>query len=186
LATGDRGRVHVPGSRCRYDGPVLPPDDGDTWCGVGAEPLPIGAIYDWCLQPNCGAVVLFSGTVRDHAADSKGDRRDGVDFLIYEAYEEQTLPVLQAIAAEARTRWTGLGRIAILHRVGKLFLEESSVVVAVSSAHRPEAFEAARFGIDALKRSAPIWKQESWEGGLDWGLGAHEIESMRPTTTDVA
>jgi molybdopterin synthase catalytic subunit len=63
----------------------------------------------------------------------------------------------------------------MLHRTGELALGESSVVVAVSSAHRPVAFDAARFAIDALKESAPIWKKENWSGGSDWGTGVHDI-----------
>lgn len=143
----------------------------------------MGAVYEWCVLPSCGAVVLFSGTVRDHATDATGAFRDGVEHLTYEAYEEQVVPTLLAIADEARTTWPTLGRIALLHRTGQLGLGESSVIVAVSSPHRPEAFEAARFGIDALKRSAPIWKQESWDGGQDWGLGAHEIQPVKPHAT---
>jgi molybdopterin synthase catalytic subunit len=170
----------------RYDAFVQVPSSGDTWCGLTTEPLPVGAVYDWCVQPNCGAVVLFSGTVRDHAADSTGAFRDGVEHLIYEAYEEQVIPTFETIASEARSTWPSLGRIVLLHRVGKLELGDSSVLVAVSSPHRPEAFEAARFGIDALKRSAPIWKQESWEGGQDWGLGSHAIEPVRPTSVDAS
>jgi molybdopterin synthase catalytic subunit len=169
----------------RYDAGVQPPSTGDTWCGLGADPLPIGVVYDWCVRPDCGAVVLFSGTVRDHADDHAGQRRDGVEHLTYEAYEEQVVPTFDTIVAEAREQWPSIGRVVLLHRVGRLGLGESSVVVAVSAPHRPEAFEAARFGIDALKRSAPIWKQESWEGGQGWGLGAHHIEPVRTNPLDV-
>jgi molybdopterin synthase catalytic subunit len=63
--------------------------------------------------------------------------------------------------------------VALLHRVGRLDLMESSVVACVSAPHRPEAFEAARYAIDALKASAPIWKHEVWADGADWGTGAH-------------
>jgi molybdopterin synthase catalytic subunit len=119
---------------------------------------------------HCGAVVLFSGTVRDHA-----DGRDDVQHLTYEAYEEQAVPRLEAIASEMRTRWPETGRVALLHRLGRLELGESSVLVVVSSPHRPEAFAAARFGIDALKASVPIWKHEVWNGGSDWALGAQHL-----------
>lgn len=161
------------------------PLSGDTWCGLTTEALNVGPVYDWCVRPDCGAVVLFSGTVRDHAADANGQVRDGVEHLSYEAYEEHVVPTLQAIATEMRAAWPMVGRIALLHRTGTLLLGESSVLVVVSSPHRPEAFEAARFGIDALKRSAPIWKQESWEGGQDWALGSHQIEPVRPAVVDV-
>jgi molybdopterin synthase catalytic subunit len=77
-----------------------------------------------------------------------------------------------------RGRWPDLGRIALLHRVGVVPIGESSVVVAVSSAHRPAAFEAARFGIDSLKATAPIWKRERWAGGESWGLEAQHITDV--------
>jgi molybdopterin synthase catalytic subunit len=140
--------------------------------------LPLGAVADWAVRPDCGAVVTFTGTVRDHA-----DGRSGVSRIVYEAYAEQVVPRLDAIAVEARTRWPVLGRIALLHRIGPLDLEEASVVVAVSAPHRPEAFEAARFCIDTLKATVPIWKQESWEGGEDWGLGATPIAEVSPART---
>ncbi len=148
------------------------PPEGDTWVGIAADVIPVAGAYDWSVLPDCGAVVLFSGTVRDHA-----DGRDGVQSLTYEAYEEHAVPKLREIADEIRLRWPTTGRIALLHRVGQLQLEESSVVVVVSSPHRPEAFEAARFGIDALKASVPIWKHEVWDGGADWGTGAQQLSS---------
>lgn len=146
------------------------PVHGDQWLALTADELPVAAIYEWCVRPDCGAVVLFSGTVRDHA-----DGRNDVTSLEYEAYGEAVVPVFQKIVDEIRRRFDGARRIAILHRTGELSLGESSVVVAVSSAHRPVAFEAARFAIDALKESAPIWKKENWSGGSDWGTGAHDI-----------
>ena len=78
------------------------------------------------------------------------------------------------VVAEARARWPALGRIAILHRTGALEVTESAVVVAVSAAHRHEAFEAARFCIDEVKATAPIWKREHWAGGVDWGHGERD------------
>lgn len=146
---------------------MQPPDHGDDWLALTADELPVGAAYAWAVRPGCGAVVLFSGTVRDHA-----EGRPGVSLLEYEAYEEQVLPTFAAIAAALRQQWPQVGRVVLWHRVGPLELEASSVVVAVSAPHRPEAFEAARFGIDTLKASAPIWKKERWEGGDDWALGA--------------
>lgn len=157
-----------------YDARVIPPADGDTWLGLTDAELPIGAIYAWCLRPDCGAVVLFSGTVRDHA--TAGDAvRTGVQHLEYEAYDEMVVPKLQEIVDEARVRWPDVGRIALVHRVGRLELGESSVVAAVSAPHRPEAFAAARFAIDALKVSVPVWKREVWAGGSDWGTNAADL-----------
>jgi molybdopterin synthase catalytic subunit len=165
-----------------YDAGVLVPSIGDTWCSVTTDELPIGAIYEWCVRPECGAVVLFSGTVRDHATDEGGVERTGVTFLDYEAYDTQVGPALDRIADEIRRQWPSTGRIVLVHRVGRLELGVSSVVVAVSAAHRPEAFEAARFGIDTLKATAPIWKRESWENdgatGSDWGLRSQTVRTV--------
>jgi molybdopterin synthase catalytic subunit len=145
------------------------PPAGDTWIALTDAALPIGAAADWAVRPGCGAVVLFNGTVRDHAED-----RPGVTRLVYEAYTEQVEPRLAAIAEEARGRWP-VARLALLHRVGELVVGESSVVVVVSTPHRPEAFDAARFCIDTLKATVPIWKRETWAGGEDWGLCAHDV-----------
>lgn len=140
---------------------------------MSSDELNIGEIYEWALHPSCGAVVVFSGTVRDHA-----DGRADVTHLTYEAYEDKAVARMHDIVSEARTRWTSIVRVALLHRVGRLGLGESSVVVVVSSPHRPEAFEAARYCIDALKVAVPIWKQEEWSEGSDWGTGSHEISSV--------
>jgi molybdopterin synthase catalytic subunit len=167
LATGRvEARTTMPG--------VMPPDEGDNWLALTDQDLPIAGAYEWAVLPGCGAVVLFSGTVRDHAAG-----RDEVQHLTYEAYEEQVRPVFTSIAAETRTRWPKTGRIVLLHRTGRLELEESSVIAVVSAPHRPEAFEAARYAIDALKEAAPIWKHEVWADGSDWGTGAHELADPR-------
>ena len=151
---------------------MLAPRSGDDWVGITADHLPIAAAYEWAVRPACGAVVLFSGTVRDHA-----EGRAGVQHLTYEAYEEQAVPKMSDIAGEVRRRWPQTGRVVLLHRTGRLELGESSVIVVVSSPHRPEAFEAGRFAIDALKVSVPIWKHEVWEGGSDWGTGAESLIS---------
>ena len=133
----------------------------------------MGAAYDWCVRGDCGAVVLFSGTVRDHAVDEGGTVRRGVGHLTYEAYETQVVPRLAAIADEVRVRGPATGRIVLWHRVGRIELGESSVIVVISSPHRPEAFAAGRYAIDAIKATAPIWKHEEWDDGADWGTGAH-------------
>jgi molybdopterin synthase catalytic subunit len=152
---------------------VQPPPSGNSWLSLTDAPLPIAASYAWAVLPNCGAVVLFSGTVRDHAVDDQGVLRDHVETLTYEAYEAQVAPRFEAIEAEVRQRWPETGRVALLHRTGTLQLGDSSVVVVVSAPHRGEAFEAARYAIDALKLSAPIWKREVWGDGADWGTAAH-------------
>ncbi len=150
--------------------PVQAPAPGDDWLSLTAEELPVGMVYDWAVRPSCGAVVLFSGTVRDHA-----EGRDAVEHLTYEAYEEAVEARLTAIAGEVRQRWGTVGRVALIHRLGRLDVGESSVLVVVSTPHRGEAFDAARFGIDALKSSVPIWKHEVWTGGAAWGADAVPI-----------
>ena len=152
---------------------MAPPDTGDTWLGLSPDPLPSAEVAEWVVLPECGAVVQFSGTARDHSKD-----RPGVDLLQYEAYEAQVEPRLDAIASEMRRRFHDLGRVALLHRVGSLAVGEPAVVVAVSSAHRDAAFEAARFAIDTLKTTVPIWKRERWEGGESWGLEAQHIDDL--------
>lgn len=162
-----------------YDVQMPAPTAGDDWFELTTAVLPVGEVHDWAVRPDCGAVVVFSGTVRDHA-----EGREGVTGLTYEAYTDAVEPVFARIAAETRRRHPAAARIALLHRTGALGLGDVSVVVAVSSAHRPDAFSAARFAIDALKESAPIWKKESWTGGDDWGTGAHEIKSPEHVGSD--
>lgn len=152
--------------------------NGDTMVSIGTAELDVAGAYAWAVHPRCGAVVLFSGTVRDHA-----DGRDNVSSLTYEAYEDKARDRMHEIVAEARHRWPDIVRVALLHRTGRLDLGESSVLVVVSSPHRPEAFEAGRFCIDTLKTSVPIWKQEEWADGSDWGTGSHDITGI-PTVRD--
>jgi molybdopterin synthase catalytic subunit len=163
--SGDEKTVTSPASL-----PLVAPATSHTWCALTEDPLPVGAIYEWCVQPQCGAIVVFSGVVRDHA-----EHRTGVTLIEYEAYESQVVPRLETIAAELRRQWPDAGRVAILHRVGPLKLGESSVVVGVSTPHRGSAFAAAEFGIDSLKATVPIWKREFWDGVSDWGLAATDI-----------
>jgi molybdopterin synthase catalytic subunit len=132
--------------------------------------LPVAGAYEWAVRADCGAVVLFSGTVRDHA-----DGRDGVEQLVYEAYERAALTRFAEIASVLRERWPTVGRVALLHRTGALAVGECAVVAVVSAPHRDQAFEAARFAIDEIKASAPIWKHETWADGADWGTAAQPI-----------
>lgn len=153
-------------------GPGTPPDSA-TWTGLFEGPLPVEQASSWAVLPSCGAVVTFSGTARDHSVG-----RSDVSRLEYEAYTEQVVPRLDEIAATARGRWDDLGRIALLHRVGEVPIGESAVVVAVSSPHRVNAFEAARFCIDTLKETVPIWKREDWSEGSSWGLEPQHITDV--------
>ena len=141
---------------------MVEPPDLDTWLLLTEDPLPVGAAADWVVRPDCGAVVVFSGTARDRAAGRKG-----VDQLEYEAYEEMTLPLMKEIVAEAKRRFP-ITEVRLVHRVGRLEIGEASVAVAVASPHRAEAFDACRFAIDTLKAKVPIWKKEHYADGTTW------------------
>jgi molybdopterin synthase catalytic subunit len=159
---------------------LAPPESGDDWTGLHDGPLPVTEAASWVVQPSCGGVVVFTGTARDHSVG-----REGVTRLEYEAYEEQVVPRLDEIAAATRDRWPELGRIALLHRIGEVPLTEAAVVVAVSAPHRAEAFEAARFGIDTLKATVPIWKKEDWSEGTSWGREAQHIAEIEQSGRSV-
>ena len=139
--------------------PSIPTDDR---VDLVTEPLSEGALVAAVEDPGAGAVVLFSGVVRDQT----GGRR--VKFLEYEAHAPMALAKMREIAAAARQRHPGIRRLAIVHRVGRLEIGESSVLIAVSTAHRGEGFDACRFAIDTLKETVPIWKKEYFEDGEVW------------------
>lgn len=157
---------------------LVPPESGETWVGLSDKPLPVGAALEWVQRPDCGGIVLFSGVARDHS-----DGRDDVSVLEYEAYESQVEPRLAALAADARVRWPALSRLVLLHRIGRLEIGESAVVVVASAPHRPEAFAGARFCIDALKATIPIWKREKWADGEAWGLESQHIAEVEDVST---
>jgi len=152
---------------------VQPPGSDRTWTGLTDDVLPVDDVATWVVQSDCGAVIVFAGTVRDHA-----EGRAGVTALEYEAYAEEAEARLAALAEEALRRWPTLGRVALLHRTGALAVGDASVVVGVSAPHREEAFEAARWGIDTLKATLPIWKRETWADGVDWATGARPVEEV--------
>jgi molybdopterin synthase catalytic subunit len=145
------------------------------WIAVSDAPLPVAEALAWAVTPQCGAVVTFAGTVRDSSPD-----RSGVTLLEYEAYEDKAIERLSRIAYAARERWPLIGRIALLHRTGPLQVSDIAVVVVVSTPHRPDAFAAARFCIDTLKATVPIWKRETWEGGSDWSESEANSDDFGP------
>jgi molybdopterin converting factor subunit 1 len=116
-----------------------------------------------------GAVVLFSGVARNH---SEGRR---VLALEYDAYPEMAARKLREVAKETSARWPITG-IAIHHRIGRLELGEASLLVAVSSAHRREAFEACQYAVDRVKQTVPIWKKEIWEDGEGAWVTGHAVD----------
>jgi molybdopterin converting factor subunit 1 len=138
-------------------------------CRLVREPIPVDRIVAGLKAADDGAVAVFEGIVRNH---SHGRR---TAWLEYEAYESMTLAKLQEIAAHMRSRFC-VREVAIWHRLGRMEIGETSVVVAVASAHRAAAFAACRYGIDTLKALAPIWKKEIFvDGGVEaaaWAEGA--------------
>jgi molybdopterin synthase catalytic subunit len=115
-------------------------------------------------RPEDGAIVIFDGIVRNHSRNRR------TLYLVYEAYEEMALKQLRALAADALVRFA-IRNIAIVHRLGRIEIGESSVLIAVYSGHRAAAFDACRFLIDMLKKTVPIWKKEYFEDGAVWADG---------------
>jgi molybdopterin synthase catalytic subunit len=133
---------------------------------VSADPIDTAAVLAAVQDPTCGASVLFLGTVRNHAPG-----KHDVTHLEYEAYGEHVVAKIEDIVAEAAEKWP-VQHITAVHRTGEVAVGGVSVAVAASSAHRADAFEAARYVIDELKARAPIWKKEHWPGGAEWIEGA--------------
>ncbi len=111
-----------------------------------------------------GAVVVFDGIVRNH---TRGRR---TLYLVYESYEEMALTQMRQLAGQAIERFNVNG-VTLVHRLGRLEIGETSVLIAVASAHRAQAFEACRWLIDTLKKTVPIWKKEHFEDGAVWADG---------------
>jgi len=126
------------------------------------EPIDYQALTESVRDPHCGAVALFLGTVRELTGDFV------TVFLDYEAYGPMAEKKLGEIESEVRQRWK-VGNVAMVHRLGRLAVGDVSVAVAVSTAHRAEAFDACRFAIESLKELVPIWKKEnSPDGASEW------------------
>jgi molybdopterin synthase catalytic subunit len=144
---------------------LFPPVSGGSGADVFAvvdHPLSTDEIAAQVDDPGAGGVVIFSGVVRNQT-----DGRP-VKFLEYEAHAPMAESKLREIGAAIRGRWPGVKRVAMLHRTGRLEIGESSVLIAVSAAHRGDAFEACRYAIDTLKRTVPVWKKEHFEDGEVW------------------
>lgn len=125
------------------------------------------------LRPSDGGLVVFSGVVRNHS--------DGLEvrYLEYEAYREMALPKLEQVAQEVAERWP-MAKVAMAHRLGRMEIGETSVIVAASAPHRAEAFEAGRYAIDRLKEIVPIWKKEHFADGERWPAGSIPDQQARP------
>lgn len=125
------------------------------------EPIDVAGLRQSLADPADGAVLVFEGTVRNHA------RGKQVLYLEYEAYEPMALRKIEEIGVAARSRFA-IRDIAVVHRLGRLEHGDCSVAIVVVSAHRDAAFQACRFAIDTLKTTVPIWKREYYSDSSVW------------------
>jgi molybdopterin synthase catalytic subunit len=136
------------------------------------ERIDAEAVVGRLKRPEDGAALIFDGVVRDN---TRGRR---TLYLDYEAYEAMALKQMESLALEARTRF-GVRAASIVHRLGRLQIGETSVLIVVVAAHRGAAFEACRWIIDTLKKTVPIWKKEYFEDGAVWADGEAFPEEIR-------
>ncbi len=128
---------------------------------VTDQPIQLQELVVHVTDPEAGAIATFIGTTRNNNEGRK------VIALDYEAYPEMAEKELVRLGHEAKKRWN-ICRMAIVHRIGPVQITEASVMIAVSAAHREDAFAACRFAIEEIKKSVPIWKKEVYEGGEVW------------------
>ncbi len=165
---------YAPVSQVLHDGDevaLLPPVSGGNTdaasmpqIALTREPIDAAALSAGCKHAADGAVVVFDGIVRDN---TRGRR---TLFLDYEAYEAMALAQMQKLALEAQSRFA-IRNITLVHRLGRLHVGETSVLIVVASAHRAAAFDACRWIIDTLKKTVPVWKKEHFEDGAVWADG---------------
>jgi MoaE-MoaD fusion protein len=145
---------------------LLPPVSGGFGSAVSLvrHPIDASSLVADLKQGEDGAVVVFDGIVRNN---TRGRR---TLYLVYEAYEEMALQQMQALADEAVVKH-GIRQAVMVHRLGQLAVGETSILIAVASAHRAHAFEACRWLIDSVKKTVPVWKKEYFEDGAEWADG---------------
>lgn len=171
LAEGDEVAYLPPvsggaGPAHRHDFAVAPPAVPHIALVEGE--ISLDGVLASVRRPDCGAVLLFLGTVRDSF------RGKAVLGMEYEAHKALAEHMLIEVAAEAQQRWP-VRAVSIVHRSGRMAVGEVSVAVAVAAPHRPEAFEAGRYLIDRLKEYVPIWKKEFLEDGEVWIEGDERV-----------
>jgi molybdopterin synthase catalytic subunit/molybdopterin converting factor small subunit len=141
------------------------------------DPICAAKLAAEAKQAEDGAVVIFDGIVRNH---SRGRRTLHLD---YEAYEEMAVRQMREIAGQARSRFA-IRQVTIVHRLGRVEIDETSVLIIVASAHRSAAFEACRWLIDTLKTTVPIWKKETFVDGAVWAPGEPFPEKLAIETAE--
>jgi molybdopterin synthase catalytic subunit len=130
------------------------------------QPIDVAAVLDAVQADGAGAVNAFIGTIRNQSTGRRVVR------LHYEAYDAMAVHQLRRVAEQAQEKWPMLQKVAVVHRKGTLEIGDVAVVVAVSTPHRAESFDACEFIIDTLKQVVPIWKKEEYEDGSVW-VAAH-------------
>ncbi|HKV38701.1 MAG TPA: molybdenum cofactor biosynthesis protein MoaE [Blastocatellia bacterium] len=145
---------------------VLPPVSGGDTSNfdifeITRDPIDISGLRSRLLAGDSGALVIFDGVARNN---TKGRR---TLYLEYEGYAEMAIRTMEQIGQALHERWP-INRVGIIHRLGRVEITESSVVIVVTSAHRKAAFEACQYAIDHLKKVVPIWKKEYFEDGAMW------------------
>jgi molybdopterin synthase catalytic subunit len=128
---------------------------------ITSEPLDPGPLVEAVRRDESGAVALFYGVVRNE------NMGRSVQYLEYDAYPEMAIKKMKEVADEVRAKFPVTG-IGVMHRTGRLEIGETSLLVAVSSGHRREAFEACHYAVDRIKQIVPVWKKEVWEDGEEW------------------
>ena len=128
---------------------------------ISQEPINTQSVIDKVVQREAGAITTFIGTVRELTHGKK------TLYLVYDAYEPMAVKKLEQIGQEIEEKWSG-SKVAITHRVGKLDITDIAVVIAVSTPHRADSYEANRYAIERIKQIVPIWKKEHWEDGQEW------------------
>lgn len=126
------------------------------------DPISVDDVVRRLADPAIGAVTTFVGVVRGIT----GERE--TLYLEYEAYPEMALKTLSQVAGEVQARWPEVRQVAIVHRVGRLEVGETAIVIALSAAHRRQTFDALHYAIDRIKEIVPIWKREVWADGSEW------------------
>jgi molybdopterin synthase catalytic subunit len=155
---------------------LIPPVSGGDGSAelfrVTTEPMEAqaGALAEAVRCDESGAVALFYGVVRNHS-----EGRD-VERLEYEAHESMALRKMQDVAAEVKARFPEISDMGVWHRIGTLEIGETSLLVAVSSPHRKEAFDACHWAVDRIKEVVPVWKKEHWADGSAWVEG-HAVDA---------
>ncbi|HAF70487.1 TPA: hypothetical protein DCL37_03910 [Candidatus Acetothermia bacterium] len=126
------------------------------------SPIDVGRVLSGISDPECGAQVLFLGTVR---GVEDGER---IEYLEYEAYEEMAREELFRLCQRLRARWPEIRKVAIVHRLGRVGVGEAAVLIALSAPHREGTFPALAYAVKELKETVPIWKKEVGEKGARW------------------